>query len=701
MQDLPPISPPKQKRYRKSRFPLYFTVACALLFVFLQAAWFLAGLDDRWVDHLFRLRGMRPGDPRVVIVEMDDVTIKKIGSYPLPRSVWADLANKLFALGTEVVALDVIFPDASQSPKEDVALVEATKRHGERLVHSVSIDPQVINENVFVFPFENLHNVAKSMGLIYQPFLDADGAVRRTPLIVGKRPATEDHTWTSDPNAVPSLGLVALARFKGRPVTDYLHLGPYLQLNVRGQRQVVTGKVVVNGVKQEIVDTLYAIRRFPMWKVLEGELTALEKNQLKGVIVLVGSTASAAFDHYPNPYTSSAPGVEIHATLIDNLLNDRWLHPPSQLLSVVLILGFATLAYGLLRLGPIQGFLAFFAGLGVWAGVTYSTFLQHRLVNFVGPAAVFAGTFFVLMAYKVRTEQLEKRAVRQMFGQYVSPEVVAELVKDRDKLRLGGQKRDMTMFFLDIAHFTTISEKMAPENLIKFLNHYLTALTDDVLRYRGVVDKYIGDCVMAFWNAPLDVPDHRKNACFAAIDCMKTIRRLNQEYVDPTMPEKPAVRIGLNSGEVIVGNTGSERKLAYTVLGDEVNLASRLEGVNKFFGSTVLVSENTYEGAKDAVEARTLGRVRVVGKEKPIRVYELLGRKGELSKAWEEALVHWFRGIELYEQLAFAEAKAEFEAVLKLIPEDKPSKLYLSACEDGIAARRPDTWDAVFNLTSK
>jgi adenylate cyclase len=355
----------------------------------------------------------------------------------------------------------------------------------------------------------------------------------------------------------------------------------------------------------------------------------------------------------------------------------------------------------LLRLSPIQSFLAFFAALGVWAGITYYMFLQHQLVNFVGPAAAFAGTFFVLIAHKVRTEQLEKRAIRQMFGQYVAPEVVDEIVNDRDKLRLGGQKRDMTVFFLDIVHFTALSEKMAPENLIVFLNHYLSALTDDVLRYRGVVDKYMGDCIMAFWNAPLDMPDHRKKACFAAIDCMKTIQRLNQTYVDPTMPEEPSVRIGLNSGQVIVGNTGSERKLAYTVIGDEVNLASRLEGVNKFFGSTVIVSENTYEGAKDEVEARTLGCVRVVGKEKPTRVYELLGRKGELSPEWGEALGHWRRGIEFYEKRAFAEARAEFDVVLKLIPEDEPSKLYLNACEDGIASSLLDTWNAVFNLESK
>ncbi|MDE2292901.1 MAG: adenylate/guanylate cyclase domain-containing protein, partial [Elusimicrobia bacterium] len=253
----------------------------------------------------------------------------------------------------------------------------------------------------------------------------------------------------------------------------------------------------------------------------------------------------------------------------------------------------------------------------------------------------------------------------------------------------------------DIAHFTTISERMSPENLIQFLNHYLTALTDDILHNNGVVDKYIGDCIMAFWNAPLDEPDHRRKACLAAVSCVKTIQRLNKEYVDPTIPETPAVRIGLNSGEVVVGNTGSSRKLAYTVLGDEVNLASRLEGANKFFGSTLMASEDTYMGGKDVVEARPLGAVRVVGKNIPIKVYELLAKKGELDPKWVEGLPIYHAGIAKYEKREFEAAKKDFDAFLKLVGEDKTAKLYLNACNDYVVIPPPPEWEPVFNLTSK
>jgi adenylate cyclase len=283
----------------------------------------------------------------------------------------------------------------------------------------------------------------------------------------------------------------------------------------------------------------------------------------------------------------------------------------------------------------------------------------------------------------------------------VPPEVVDILVKNPERLKLGGDKRDMTIFFLDIAHFTTISEKMTPEALIQFLNRYLTALTDDIFANNGVVDKYIGDCIMAFWNAPLDEKDHRRKACLAAVACVKTIERLNKEFLDPSMPETPTVRIGLNSGEVVVGNTGSARKLAYTVLGDDVNLASRLEGANKFFGSTLMASEDTYKEGKDVVDGRLLGAVRVVGKAIPIKVYELLAKKGEMPENWKKGVPIYHEAIVHYENKRFEEALKGFTEFLKLVPDDKTAKLYMNACNDYVVIPPPPGWEPVFNLTSK
>ena len=242
---------------------------------------------------------------------------------------------------------------------------------------------------------------------------------------------------------------------------------------------------------------------------------------------------------------------------------------------------------------------------------------------------------------------------------------------------------------------------MSPDDLINFLNKYLSALSQVLLDQKAVVGNYIGDCIMAFWNAPvLPSGNHRELACLAAIDAQAMMAKLN-ETLDPNLPMVPAIRIGLNSGFVTVGMTGSQKKLQYTTLGDEVNLSSRLEGANKFFGSSIMVSEATFEGAKDVVEGRELGRVRVVGKETPVRVFELLGKKGKLTSEWQKALEAYNRGLALFAKRQYDDAALAFEEVVKLFPKDGPGNLYMNAARDYAAIPPEDNWDGVFNLTAK
>jgi len=694
----------KEEKDRKlNRFLFWFPIIFIFAIGFLHFNFSFERLDSVFVDGLFRMRGMERGDPRIVIVTIDDASIKKVGQYPWPRRVYKKLLDRLLNdFGAKTVALDIIFPDPSR-PDDDSALIGAVKRAGGRVVLGVSTDPTVVNQHVFVYPFEALKKVSKAMGAVVQPFISGDGSVRETALLVGEKPRTEYFNWPEDPKSIPSLGIASLAQFEGKDWRSYIEkFGPRIRLNWRGEVERRVGTQMVDGQLQEVYSSDYGFRRISAWTILTKELMDEDRESLKGAIVLVGSTAVGAFDHYPSPFTELMPGVEVHANLIDNVMHGRTLGDPSMLLTFLLIIAMTFIAKRLVTIPPIWAGLVFLVLFASWAGVNYFAFLNLHLFDFTAPALALLGTFGALMVHKTMVEAKQKSQVRAMFGQYVAPEVVSILVQDPDKLKLGGEKRDMTMFFLDIAHFTTISEKMKPEALIQFLNTYLTSLTDDILNNNGVVDKYIGDCIMAFWNAPLDEPAHRRKACLAAVDCLKTMERLNREYVDPTIPERPAVRIGLNSGEVVVGNTGSARKLAYTVLGDEVNLASRLEGANKFFGSTVMASEDTFKGTEDAVEGRFLGKVRVVGKEIPIGVYELLGRKGELTKQWQEALARYQEALEIYHKRDFEKAKAAFEKVQEIIPEDKPSKLYLNVCGDYMTIAPPEREDwAVFNLTSK
>ena len=562
-------------------------------------------------------------------------------------------------------------------------------------------DPSFQNEIRFMRPFPRLAAVTRSLGMVKQEPED-DGQVRKLPLFMGKSVYYDD--WLSDPDRVPGFGLKLLSLYEGKSPKSYLERFPnWIRINIRGKTKRVIGKTVdAKGETIEIEQEVFGIARIPAWKLLSNSLSADERKRFKGAIAIVGSSTVGAFDHYPTAFDSMSPGAEVYANFIDNLLHDSYFRSASgYAICLLIILFVSAVCFLSVRLSPFYTALSFLGMAVGWLAVSWISFQHLYILAFVGPMLAIAGTFSVLLIHRALMEEQQKREVRRMFGQYVSPEVVDILVQDPSKIRLGGDRRDMTVFFLDIAHFTTISEKMSPEKLIKFLNSYLTELTDIILKNHGVVDKYIGDCIMAFWNAPLEVPGHRVHACVAAVECIAAIEKLNREYVDPTIPERPSVRIGLNAGEVVVGNTGSARKLAYTVLGDDVNLASRLEGANKFFGSTIMVSENVYKEAAGVVEARELGRVRVVGKAIPIRVYELLAKKGALSEHWQQALPEYSKGVELYNAKDFSGALSHFEKALKVLPEDKPSKLYAELCKGYQKSPPAADWDGVFNLTSK
>jgi len=256
----------------------------------------------------------------------------------------------------------------------------------------------------------------------------------------------------------------------------------------------------------------------------------------------------------------------------------------------------------------------------------------------------------------------------------------------------------MTAFFLDMAGFTTMSEKLTPEELTTMLNDYMSAFTDIILKHDGTVDKYIGDCIMAFWNAPLDQKDHRKLALLAAVDCQVEMARLNEALTQYTI--KPSVRVGVNSGSMVVGNMGSKTRLSYTIMGDSVNLASRMEGANKFFHSRIMTSEATFGELKDFFDYRYLGSIRVVGKAIPVKVYEPFARKGEAAPEVKAMLKHYEAGMEKFYKGDYAGSLPDFKAALAARPDDGPSQYYVETAGQYIK-EPPKDWDQSFNLTSK
>ena len=429
-------------------------------------------------------------------------------------------------------------------------------------------------------------------------------------------------------------------------------------------------------------------------RLQKGEKPNVSTNALRGCYVLMGSTAPALEDLKASPMSQSYPGVELHATFLDNLLAGDFAWELSSS-SVAIMAGLLSLlaAFAVLLcrkawettavlvaclVVPVAlAFAAYPAGLA-WP-LVYSEFT-------VGLALASA----TILNYA--TEGRQRRFVKSAFNQYVGADVLDELVLHPEKLTLGGEKRELTMFFSDIEKFSSFSEKLDPPRLIELLNVYLTEM-GAILREEGAyVDKFVGDAIVAFWNAPIRQEDHAARAVRATLRCQRRCAELRAEWAERFGPVVKT-RIGLNTGEVVVGNMGSRDKFNYTMLGDAANAASRLEGANKAFGTYIMVAEPTWHAAKGAVLGRELGLITVVGRKSALRVFEPIALAGESLPGW---VAEYERGLAAVRAGAWSEALAIFAA----IPDEPASRIYAARCKDLVEGRMP-AWDGVWNLTEK
>ena len=422
----------------------------------------------------------------------------------------------------------------------------------------------------------------------------------------------------------------------------------------------------------------------------------LQPDYFKDCYVLVGSSAPGLMDLRVAPPSRVLPGVEIHATFLDNLLSSDFIRDVSRPTALLGTLIFALLA-ALAGRGCSKGWHSLLAFLVLpplplipgFAGYHWGCWVP------VAPPAVavmlaLVGTLIVNYAIEGR----QKRFIKNAFSQYLSPAVIERLVQDPSHLKLGGESRELSIFFSDIQGFTTISETLAPEDLTLFLNKYLTAMTDIIMSEGGTVDKYEGDAIIAFWNAPVDLPAHAANAVRAALRCQKKLAELR-----PTMKAEYGkeifCRIGINTGPVVIGNMGSNQRFDYTFLGDAGNLASRLEGANKQFGTFIMISEFTRAQIGDEFAVRELSRIVVKGKNEAVRVFEpMLPDDYERRR---EALTLFSSALEAYYAGEFDRAAEGFAAIAD---RDEPARRYLVRCRE-LLRNPPETWDGIWRLETK
>ena len=431
-------------------------------------------------------------------------------------------------------------------------------------------------------------------------------------------------------------------------------------------------------------------------RILSGEEPTIDPSQLRDKYVFFGYSAPGLHDLRPSPVSGVYTGVEVHATMLDNLLSRDFMSEVSRIAAILIAVVFAVAAgivvstvqgglkngigYGLFILIPPAVSLLFFAR-GLWFPLMFielavvATLIGSGLVNYA-------------------TEGKQKRFIKNAFQQYLSPKVIEQLIVHPDRLKLGGERRELSIFFSDLQGFTGISEGLSPEELTALLNDYLSVMTDVIQGEGGTVDKYEGDAIIAFWNAPLDLEDHAVRAVRSALRCQEELARMRPE-VKKRIGKDLYMRIGLNTGPAVVGNMGSHNRFDYTMLGDAVNLAARLEGINKQFDTFTMISENTLQEMEDAFPVRELSRVAVVGRKEPVTVYEPMPETEFIEKG--EVLSVFATGLKAFYAGEFTEAEKIFQSNAG---SDPASGCYAEKCRE-LLESPPENWTGVWVMTSK
>ncbi|MGE3908782.1 MAG: CHASE2 domain-containing protein [Chloroflexota bacterium] len=658
----------------------------------------------RAMDALFFYPRQASPEPSqyVVLVAVDDKSIIELKSYGRffgwPRSLHAEVVRQLTEARARTVVFDLLFDVPSDSDAEladaiDEALGRATFVVQPAVANVLtqtrtSVDAWQGYGEVFE-PLPRFTQSGSGLGIADQD-PDPDGTIRRVPLVFNIK---------GEP--YPGLSLVAVSRFLRRPTAwDGPLTGNHIPLAGREIPIDARGDVLVNFAGGPYKSAPPAFPVVSFVDVLQGRVPP---ETFRGKLVLIGMTATGFADDYwtATSVRGKMSGVEVHAHAIDTILRGDFIRDAPPWLTVALIFALSLVAaMALLGLPMLAAALCSMLAFALYVLAASYYFDEHVVLNLVYPPLALAFTYTAVVFYRVIFEQGQTRALRGVLTQYLSPSVVEHVTRDPDSLKLGGDQREMTVMFSDLRGFTTFSESLDPETLVHLLNEYLTIMSDVIFKYEGTIDKYMGDAIMAFWGAPQHQPDHASLACRAALEMVQELEKLNARWSQEGRPPL-AMGIGINTGIMKVGNMGSSSRFDYTVLGDAVNLASRLEGLNKEYGTTLIVSKATLDESGGTFHERFLDLVAVKGKREPVEVYEILDAERLPGLVDSPAVQAYQEGIELYRERDWLGAAARFQEAVRLNPNDRPSAVYLQRCEDLLHDPPPVDWDGVYVMTRK
>jgi adenylate cyclase len=599
-------------------------------------------LEAKTLDLQFAIRGPITPGPETVIATIDEKSIKNLGRFPWPRSTWGRVVDRLTEEGAKVIVFDVFFTEPDTVASDD--LFQRSIMQSGRVVLPVVFDfaesgykESGFTDQMVDFLIPSAYMAMKSTDVPFGapqarmvlPTLlrfstyakalahinmnpDVDGTLRWEMLAV---------EYQGDYYA--PIGLQAARLYRDVPLEK-------MTLDFSGSVQLGDMTIPTDGFGRMLINYRGSNKTFPMYSISDLLDQNLPPGAFKDKIVLIGATAIGIYDLRVTPYSTNMAGIEKHANVLDNILKGDFLRRAPNI-DIPLIFVFA-LILGILipRLGAQAGaalFIVLFAG---YSGFVYYLFVAKGIwFSWVYPASALFFGYTSQTAYRFFTEERRARDIRKMFSSYVSKRIVDELIRDPSKAKLGGDRKEISVLFSDIRGFTSFSEKHRPEEVVTQLNEYLGAMTNVVFEYDGTLDKFVGDAVMAFWGAPLDQADHAERACRCALAMIGRLQELQKKW-ESEGKYVIDVGVGINTGDMIVGNMGAEgKKMDFTVIGDNVNLGARLEGLTRKYNNHIIISEFTYAKVKDIVKVNELGSVTVKGKEQPIVIYDLVGLKGE------------------------------------------------------------------------
>ncbi len=640
---------------------------------------FLEGFEARTYDLRFKsLRGPITPHPDIAVIAIDDKSIAELGRFPWSRRQYVRLLERLEAGKPKALLFDVFFPE-SENPETDQALAEAIRRAGNVVLATT-------------FEFDRQFRVRGTTGSL--PLLEqAAAGVGHINLIpeddgVNRRNLLQIHSGEA---ALPSLGLMAAMLTLGERQFSAESFQVLL-----GARSIPVGRDGAMWINYTGAPGNYP--RYSFADVVNGRV---DPAALRGKTVFLGATALGVYDMRVTPFHANVPGVEVHATVADDILSGRYIHRTGlqALVDLAMILAIGLLSFFLTARLRLQAAIPAVLGLAAaYVGLSYWLFLQGQWVSMVYPPLVALVALLVGGGFRYMVLERNAREMRAMFSSYLSNKLVSQLEQDPGAARIGGDNREVTVMFTDIKGFTAFSERHKPQVVVARLNEYLGAMVQLIYQHDGTVDKFMGDGLLAYWGAPLSQPDHAKRAVACAVAMKQTIAELTAKWQQRGV-EPFVIRGGIQSGDVVAGNIGSRgQKMEYTVIGDTVNQASRLEGMAKYYGVDFVVGDSTYLKTCDSFRFRRLDRVRVVGKDIPVAIHELRGpvQPGEdrLDTLFTAALAQ-------FRQQQWDKAEQAFAAILAEFPDDMPSRLYLERCAQFKVNPAGADWDGVFNRLEK